>query len=53
MKRAFSWLWAAIVILSGMARGTNLPFLQDDFAKARSEAVQRKLPIFVEIWAPW
>lgn len=30
-----------------------LPFLNDDFGKARAQAVQRKLPIFVECWAPW
>ena len=38
---------------SATASATPLPFLQDDFAKALGEAKQRKLPLFVECWAPW
>lgn len=34
-------------------RAAGLPFIPDDYAKALSEAQQRKLPIFVECWAPW
>ncbi len=30
-----------------------LPFVADDYARALSEAKARKLPIFVECWAPW
>ena len=29
--------------------GPVLPFIQDDYAKARA----RKLPLFIESWAPW
>ncbi len=36
-----------------VALATGLPFMQDNFAKALAEAKQRKLPIFVECWAPW
>ena len=30
-----------------------LPFIADDVARARSEATRRRLPIFVDVWAPW
>ena len=30
-----------------------LPFIDDDYARARDEARSRKLPIFAESWAPW
>ena len=28
-------------------------WIEDDYAKARAEARARKLPIFIESWAPW
>ena len=31
---------------------TGLPFINDNYPKALAEAKQRKLPIFVEVWAP-
>ena len=31
----------------------GLPFIEDDYPKAMAEAKSRKLPIFVEAWAPW
>jgi hypothetical protein len=31
----------------------GLPFLNDNFPKALAAGKQRKLPIFVEVWAPW
>ncbi len=30
-----------------------LPFVRNDYAAARDLAVQRKLPIFAEVWAKW
>jgi hypothetical protein len=30
-----------------------MPWIEDDYARAVSEAKARKLPIFVESWAPW
>ena len=30
-----------------------LPWIEDDFARAVSQAKARKLPILVESWAPW
>ena len=32
---------------------TGLPFIHDNSAKALVEAKQRKLPLFVEVGAPW
>lgn len=31
----------------------GLPFIEDDFPKAFEQAKTRKLPLFVEAWAPW
>jgi hypothetical protein len=30
-----------------------LPFIENDFALALSRAREAKLPVFVEVWAPW
>ena len=30
-----------------------LPFIQDDYARALAEARARKVPLFIESWAPW
>lgn len=30
-----------------------LPWIEDDLTRALAEAKTRKLPIFVESWAPW
>ena len=30
-----------------------VPFIQDDYAKALAEGRARKVPIFIEAWAPW
>lgn len=32
---------------------SNLPFIEDDYARALGEARSRQLPLFVESWAPW
>jgi hypothetical protein len=31
----------------------ELPFINDDFQKALTQAKQRNLPLFVDVWAPW
>jgi hypothetical protein len=54
MKR--NLLSALLILLPAWAVGAsaaNIPFLRDDFAKARAQAINRKLPVFVECWAPW
>ena len=53
MKIFLLWLLLASAAIPAVAKATSLPFIQDDFAKARDQALQRKLPIFVECWAPW
>ncbi len=34
-------------------RGPVLPFIEDDYGRALAEARSKKLPMFVESWAPW
>lgn len=54
MKRVFGWILLTCVQIVPLAvAASQLPFIQDNFTKARAEALQRKLPIFVECWAPW
>lgn len=31
----------------------SLPFIEDDYPRALSEAKSRGLPLFVDTWAPW
>ncbi|MEQ1508632.1 MAG: hypothetical protein ABMB14_40750 [Myxococcota bacterium] len=31
----------------------GLPFIEDDLPRAIAEAKARRLPIFVDAWAPW
>jgi hypothetical protein len=33
--------------------GGSLPFVEDDYGRALAEARARKLPLFIESWAPW
>lgn len=35
------------------ATPSHLPFINDNYSEALLQAKQRKLPIFVEVWAPW
>jgi hypothetical protein len=30
-----------------------LPFIRDDYPRALAEARARKVPLFIEAWAPW
>lgn len=31
----------------------SLTFIEDDYPRALAEARSRKVPLFVEAWAPW
>ena len=31
----------------------RLPLIEDDYVRARALAIQRKVPLFVDVWAPW
>ena len=45
-----------LVLLAASApafAASSLPFVEDDYPKALAEARARKLPLFVEAWAPW
>jgi hypothetical protein len=46
------FLLALVSAASGRS-GSSLPFTHDDYPRALAEAKQRKLPLFVECWAPW
>ena len=42
-----------IATASPVLAASNLPFVEDDYARALAEARSRKLPLFIEAWAPW
>ena len=52
---------ATAATASGLAASTPapktapsvLPWIDDDYARALSEAKRKKIPIFAELWAPW
>lgn len=46
-------LLAASLAASAPAGPRALPWIEDDYAKALSQARAKDLPIFVENWAPW
>ena len=50
----FALAVAAPVLVAGTtAPRPSVPFLEDDSPKAMALARAKKLPIFVEAWAPW
>jgi len=59
MKRSFTAaLFAALVPAIGLAAGAPapravLPFIEDDYPKALEQARAKRVPIFLEAWAPW
>jgi len=51
---AFGLAFLALAPVAGAAPATpGLPFMKDDYARAIQEARARKVPIFIEAWAPW
>jgi hypothetical protein len=47
-------LIAVLVAVSApLLAASNLPFIEDDYARALAEARARRLPLFIEAWAPW
>ncbi len=50
---AVASLSAGLLAASGPAAKPALPFIEDDYPRALAEARAKKLPIFVETWAPW
>jgi hypothetical protein len=56
--RAFHPLVAALLgipaaLPAPAAAGGGLPWVRDDYAGALSRARARKVPIVVDVWAPW
>ncbi|HET8796452.1 MAG TPA: hypothetical protein VFO89_02115 [Thermoanaerobaculia bacterium] len=43
----------ALALLTLTARAAELPFIENDYAKAVARAKAKNVPIFVEAWAPW
>ena len=44
---------AAVFAVPAPAQRSSLPWIEDDAPRAFAEAKSKKLPIFVEAWAPW
>ena len=49
----FASLLLSVPALTAAAVPARLPVINDDYARARAEANRRRVPIFVEVWAPW
>ena len=52
MKKLAMGMLLSMFAASAFA-AAQLPIIEDDYAKARAEAKRRKLPLFVDVWAPW
>ena len=48
-----SLLATAAFALAASVSGPSLPFVEDDYPRALAEAKAKKLPLFIEAWAPW
>jgi hypothetical protein len=43
----------AAFALAAAGPSSSLPFIEDDYPRAVAEAKAKKLPLFIEAWAPW
>lgn len=43
----------AISSSAAESKSEGLPFIEDDYPRALAEARARKVPLFVDAWAPW
>jgi len=50
---AIALLLAVLATPSLSKANQGLPFINDDFQKALTQARKRNLPLFVDVWAPW
>jgi hypothetical protein len=50
MKRLLPLAALAFFALSAFA---NVPFIEDDYTRAVTQAKAKNVPLFVEAWAPW
>ena len=58
MRRMQTLRWSVPLLALALAapapaRAEKLTFIHDDFDEARAESSARKLPLVVEVWAPW
>jgi hypothetical protein len=54
MKKLPMWIVPLALVAAALpACAASLPWIEDNYPKASAEAKQRKLPMFVEVWAPW
>ena len=57
MKKTWMALAAGIAITASATGATaprpSVPFIEDDYPGALAQARAKKVPIFVEAWAPW
>ena len=44
---------ALFAVSAAQASNMVLPFIEDDYPKAREKALAAGLPLFIEAWAPW
>jgi hypothetical protein len=43
----------ALFVLASLGARADLPFIENDYAKAMARASAKNVPVFVEAWAPW
>ena len=43
----------ALLVLTSLSARADLPFIENDFARAIAQARAKNVPLFVEAWAPW
>jgi hypothetical protein len=53
MSRSLCVSLAVSVIACGSTATSAVHHFDDDYESARAEAVRSKLPLVVEVWAPW
>ena len=44
---------AALILAFAPGPKATVPFIEDDYGRALAEAKSKKLPLFIEAWAPW
>jgi hypothetical protein len=55
MTRFAPYVFAGVAAIASAAATPKsaLPWIEDDYGRALEDARAKKLPIFVEAWAPW